>query len=35
LWLILGPVAILFGLLMSLDKGPSRVPDADGAQSSP
>lgn len=35
LWLILGPVAILLGLLMSLDKGPPRDPDADEAQSSP
>jgi len=35
LWLILGPVAILLGLLMSLDKGPPKDPDADEAQSSP
>jgi len=39
LWLILGPVAILLGLLMSLDKGPRASPgaegDPNGAQSSP
>ena len=35
LWLILGPVAILLGLLMSLDKGPRLDPDADEAPSSP
>jgi hypothetical protein len=35
LWVILGPVAILLGLVMSLDKGPPRDPDADGAQFSP
>lgn len=39
LWLILGPVAVLLGLLMSLDKGPRASPrvegDPNGAQSSP
>ncbi len=39
LWLILGPFAILLGLLMSLDKGPRMSPgvegDPNGAQSSP
>ena len=39
LWLILGPVAILLGLLMSLDKGPPKDPEAESdlneAQSSP
>jgi hypothetical protein len=39
LWLILGPFAILLGLLMSLDKGPRAGPevegDPNGAQSSP
>jgi hypothetical protein len=37
LWLILGPVAILLGLLMSRDKGPRASPEVggDGEQSSP
>ena len=37
LWLILGPVAVLFGLLMSLDKGPRASPGVAGGgeQSSP
>ena len=39
LWLILGPVAIVLGLLMSLDKGPRASPgvesDPNEAQSSP
>ena len=37
LWLILGPVAILLGLLMSLDKGPRASPGVAGGgeQSSP
>jgi hypothetical protein len=30
LWLILGPVAILLGLLMSLDKGPRADPGVEG-----
>jgi hypothetical protein len=30
LWLILGPVAILFGLVMSLDKGPRAGPGVEG-----
>jgi len=39
LWLILGPLAILLGLVMSLDKGPQAGPgverDPNGEQSSP
>ena len=35
LWLILGPVAILLGLLMSLDQGPPKDLDADAAQPTP
>ena len=33
LWLILGPVAIFLGLVMSLDKGPRTSPGVEGAPS--